>query len=111
MRLTFLISMILVFSSCTQESQNSISRGLQNYTGINGVLDFMSDNGQVIMRFIKVDKLSTARGTNDSVVRPYRYGYGVLDINKNYKQDENEKKIYFEISEYTTYIFYENPNP
>jgi hypothetical protein len=35
---------------------------------------------------------------------------GVLDTNQNYKQDEGEKKIYFEVSDYgTNYVFYENP--
>ena len=42
--------------------------------------------------------------------RPYRFGYGYLDENQNYKVDPGEKKLYFEISDYSTnYVFYENP--
>ena len=98
------------FFSCTQETQNSISRSIQNWTGINGVLDVLSD-GKLMYRFINIDKLTTARGTNDKdMTRPYRFGYGVFDKNFNYKQDDGEKKVYFEISDFATnYVFYENP--
>jgi hypothetical protein len=61
------------------------------------------------MRFIKIDKLSTAYGTQDKAPRPYRYGYGYVDENFNFKVDSGEKKVYFEISDYgTNYVFYEN---
>ena len=61
-------------------------------------------------RFIKIDKLTTAKGTDDGGVRPYRFGYGYIDSNFNYKVDKGEKKVYFEISNYSTqYVFYENP--
>ena len=62
-------------------------------------------------RFIKIDKMTTARGTGESgVQRPYRFGYGVLDRNQNYKKDEGEKRTYFEVSDFSTsYVFYENP--
>lgn len=60
-------------------------------------------------RFIKVDKLSTAYGTSDSLARGYRFGYGVLDANLNGQVDKGEKKIYFEVSEFSTYVFYEQP--
>ena len=97
-------------NSCTQETQNQISRSIQNWTGTNGVIDVIS-SGKVMYRFIKIDKLSTATGTTDrSTPRPYRYGYGVLDENLNYQQDGAEKKMYFEVSDYSTqYVFYENP--
>ena len=37
--------------------------------------------------------------------------YDLLDENLNFKRDENEKKVYFEFSDYSTnYIFFENPN-
>lgn len=96
--------------SCTQEVQNRISRSIQNWTGTNGVLDVISD-GKVMYRFIKIDKLSTASATGDKVTsRPYRFGYGVFDVNQNYQQDKGEEKVYFEISDYSTnYIFYEMP--
>jgi len=97
-------------SSCTQELQNQISRSIQNWTGTDGVLDVYSD-GKVLYRFIKIDKMSTAHGTNNKEEqRPYRFGYGVLDKNLNFVQDTDEHKVYFEVSDYaTSYVFYENP--
>ena len=95
--------------SCTQEQQNIISRGVQNWTGTDGVLDVMSE-GKVMYRFLKIDKMSTARGTGQGDARPYRFGYGYFDANLNYVVDPGEKKVYFEISDFgTNYIFYENP--
>jgi hypothetical protein len=101
-----------VAGSCTQETQNKISRGIQNWTGTDGVIDILSE-GKIMYRFIKIDKLTTAAatgtgGTGES--RAYRYGYGYYDLNQNYKVDEGEKKLYFEVSDYSTnYFFYENP--
>lgn len=111
MRLSVLALILpLTIASCTQESQNRIARGIQNWTGTDGVLDITSE-GKVMYRFIKIDKLTTAAATNDpTAYRPYRFGYGVLDKNFNYVQDDDEKKIYFEVSDYSTsYVFYENP--
>lgn len=104
----FLTVVVLLFlTACTQETQNSLSRSLQNWTGTNGVLDIYAGD-KLVHRFIKIDKVSTAYGSNDSKMRPYRYGYGYDDINFNYKRDKNEKKVYFEFSDYSTsYIFYE----
>lgn len=102
----------LVFlASCTQETQNQISRTIQNWTGTDGVLDVLSE-GKVMYRFIDIDKLSTAQATGDrGVLRPYRFGYGVLDVNQNYKKDKGESKVYFEVSDYgTSYVFYERPS-
>ncbi len=99
----------LLLTSCTQEQQNKISRDIQNYTGTNGVLEIYAGD-KVVRRFLKVDKMSTAMGTSDSQPRPYRYGYGVLDENLNMVADSSEKKVYFEISDYSThYVFFENP--
>lgn len=99
----------LFFSGCTQETQNKIGRSIQNWTGTNGVLDIYMGE-KLVKRFIKIDKLSTAEATQGTNSRSYRYGYGYLDTNFNYKVDEGEKKLYFEVSEYSTpYIFYENP--
>jgi len=98
---------VLLFVGCTQETQNSLSRSLQNWTGTNGVLDVYAGD-KLIHKFIKIDKLSTATGTNDGASRPYRYGYGIDDLNMNGKKDAGEKKVYFEFSDYSTsYIFYE----
>jgi hypothetical protein len=108
MKLTFLMTtLLLLLGGCTQETQNSLSRSLQNWTGTNGVLDVYAGD-KLVHRFIKIDKLSTAYGANDSKMRPYRYGYGIDDMNFNYKKDEGEKKVYFEFSDYSTsYVFYE----
>ena len=64
---------------------------------------------KVVRRFLKVDKLSTALGTDDSKPRAYRFGYGVLDENLNFQVDPGEKKVYFEVSDFSTYVFFENP--
>lgn len=99
----------LFFSACTQETQNKIGRSLQNWTGTDGVLDIYMGE-KLVQRFVKIDKLSTAEATQGTSPRTYRYGYGYLDKNFNYKVDKDEKKLYFEISDYATpYIFYDNP--
>ncbi len=103
------LALALMFSACTQETQNKLGRSIQNWTGTNGVLDvYMGE--KLVKRFIKIDKLSTAEATQGSNLRTYRYGYGYLDVNQNYIVDNGEKKLYFEISDYATpYIFYDNP--
>ncbi|OQX50180.1 MAG: hypothetical protein B5M46_01285 [Epsilonproteobacteria bacterium 4484_20] len=82
LKLLFLpLAVSLFFTGCTQETQNSLSRSLQNWTGTNGVLDIYAG-----------DKLV----------------YGVDDVNFNGQVDPGEKKVYFEFSDYSTsYIFYE----
>lgn len=112
MKARYLLSLALIplLSGCTQETQNKISRSVQNWTGTNGVLDIFSD-GKLMYRFINIDKMTTADQTGGGESRAYRYGYGVMDTNMNYVVDPGEKKLYFEISDYSTsYIFYENPN-
>ena len=103
------VAVILLVGGCTQETQNKIGRTIQNWTGTNGVLDIYM-GGKLVQRFIKIDKLSTAVGTQDGKPRNYRFGYGYLDTNFNYKVDKGERKLYFEISNYATpYVFYDNP--
>ena len=95
--------------ACTQEQQNKISRNIQNWTGTNGVMEVYAGE-KLVRRFIKIDKLSTAMGTDDNKPRPYRFGYGVLDENLNMQVDPGEKKVYFEISDYgSNYVFFESP--
>ncbi len=102
--------LILLSMGCTQETQNQFGRNIQNWTGTNGVLDIYAGE-QLVKRFIRVDKISTAYGTGDKTPRPYRFGYGILDMNQNYIADPGEKKVYFEFSDYSTnYIFYEHPH-
>lgn len=104
--LVFVLCLLSV--GCTQERQNQIGRSLRNWTGTNGVLDIYAGE-KLVMRLIEIDKLSTAMGTEDPLPRPYRFGYGYLDENLNFKVDNGEKKIYFEVSDYSTnYVFYEN---
>ena len=98
----------LTLGGCTQEQQNKLGRDIQNWTGTNGVLEVYAGD-KVVRRFLKVDKLSTALGTDDNRPRAYRFGYGVLDENLNFQVDAGEKKVYFEVSDYTTYVFFENP--
>jgi len=97
-----------LLSACTQEQQNKISRDIQNWTGTNGVLEVYAGD-KLVRRFVKVDKISTALGTDDGKPRAYRYGYGVLDENFNMLADPNEKKVYFEFSDFATSVFFENP--
>lgn len=106
--LTAVLGTLLIIG-CTQESQNKIGRSIQNWTGTDGVLEIYAGD-KLVRRFVRIDKLSTAFGTSDEKPRPYRFGYGYLDANFNMKRDENEKKVYFEFSDYSTnYIFFENP--
>ena len=100
---------LLLLAGCTQEKQNEIRRSIQNWTGTNGVLEVYAGD-KVVRRFLKIDKLSTAYGTDDAQPRNYRYGYGVLDENLNMVADADEKRVYFEISNQgTNYLFFENP--
>ena len=101
-------TLALCLAACTQESQNRLSRSIQNWTGTDGVLDIYAGD-KLAKRFIKIDKMSTALGTGDKEARAYRYGYGYIDNNLNYQVDPGEKKVYFEVSDFSTYVFYENP--
>ncbi len=104
------LAAMIFLGGCTQETQNVIGRSIQNWTGTDGVLDVYAGE-KLVKRFVKIDKLTTAHGTSDGGMRAYRYGYGVDDKNFNLKADEGEKKVYFEISDYSTsYVFYENSN-
>jgi len=109
-RYIVIVGLLLSFSSCTQETQNKLGRAVQNWTGVDGVLEVYAGN-KLVKRFLEIDKLSTAVSTTDSQPRPYRFGYGILDENLNMVADRNEKKVYFEFSDYSTsYIFYTYPN-
>jgi hypothetical protein len=98
-----------LLAGCTQEQQNTIRRDIQNWTGTNGVLEVYA-GGAVAKRFLKIDKLSTALGTADNSPRDYRFGYGVLDENLNGQIDPGEKRVYFEVTNFSTYVFFESPH-
>ena len=105
----FVFTVVTVLSACTQEQQNKINRTVQNWTGTNGVLEVYAGE-KLVRRFIDIDKVSTAMGTDDNRPRSYRYGYGVLDENFNMIVDAGEKKVYFEVSDFgSNYVFFENP--
>jgi len=106
-KLSLLITFVLLLGGCTQETQNKLSRSIQNWTGTDGTLEIYAGN-KLVKKFIDIDKLTTASGTDDGGARPYRYGYGINDKNFNSKKDDGEKRVYFEFSDYSTsYIFYE----
>jgi len=108
-RLLALPCLMLLPTACTQETQNQVNRSIQNWTGVDGVLEIYAGE-KLVKRFIQIDKLTTASATAGGGVRPYRFGYGVLDANHNGEKDAGEKKVYFEFSDYSTnYIFFENP--
>jgi len=102
------IAVATLLASCTQEQQNKLGRDIQNWTGTNGVMEIYAGE-KLVRRFVKVDKVSTAMGTDDNTPRAYRFGYGVLDENLNFMADPGEKKVYFEVSDFSTYVFFENP--
>jgi hypothetical protein len=107
--ITVLFTLLIVaggLAGCTQEAQNTFGRSIQNWTGVNGVLEVYAGD-KVVKRFVKVDKLTTAGATQGSGSRPYRFGYGILDANLNGQPDSGERKVYFEFSDYSTnYVFY-----
>lgn len=107
-RAAILLGSMALFA-CTQETQNKIGRDIQNWTGTNGVLEIYA-GPNLVKRFLEVDKMSTALGTSDKTARPYRYGYGKIDLNLNGKVDPGETRVYFEISDYSTnYVFFSAP--
>jgi len=108
MRVLWAALLAASLASCTQEQQNKLGRDIQNWTGTDGVLEVYAGD-KVVRRFLRVDKLSTALGTGDGTPRAYRFGYGVLDDNLNFAVDPGEKKVYFEVSGYSNYLFFENP--
>ncbi len=104
------LALVLGLGACTQETQNKIGRELNNWTGVNGVLEVYAGD-KLVRRFMKIDKLTTGAGTDSGAARPFRFGYGVMDANLNGVVDAGEKKVYFEFSDYSTsYVFFENPS-
>jgi hypothetical protein len=107
-RLAIACIVAVTAAGCTQERQNELRRGIQNWTGTNGILEVYAGD-KVAKRFMQIDKLSTALGTDDKLPRSYRYGYGVYDENLNGAVDPGEKRVYFEIGDYNHYVFFESP--
>lgn len=110
MRMSLLVpAAALLAAGCTQETQNQLGRGIQNWTGTDGIIEVYAGE-TLVRRFLEIDKLSTAMGTSDDQIRAYRYGYGVLDENLNGVADDDESKVYFEVGGFATYVFYEDPD-
>jgi hypothetical protein len=64
---------------------------------------------KLVICFVKIDKIFTAYNTSDKLPRPYRYGCDYVDENLSFEVDNEEKKVYFEFSDYSTNdIFSEN---
>jgi hypothetical protein len=95
-----LLAALLLLGAARQQQQQR--------KGTNGVLEVYAGD-KLVRRFVRVDKLSTALGTDDATPRAYRYGYGVLDENLNFVADPGEKKVYFEVGGFGNYVFFENP--
>jgi len=73
LKLALITIFLLLLNGCTQETQNKLSRSIQNWTGTNGTLDIYAGE-KLVKRFIKIDKLTTASGTDVDAQRPYRFG-------------------------------------
>ncbi len=82
--LVSVLFLTLFFSAC-EEKQNKINRYVQNWTGVNGVLEIYAGE-KLVKRYISIDKIYTAIATDGKDARPYRYGYGFLDENLNSKK-------------------------
>jgi len=109
MRLIASLLVAAALAGCTQETQNQIGRSIQNWTGTDGTLEIYAGE-KLVRRFIHIDKLSTAYGTDSSEARPYRFGYGVLDSNLDGQKSEGEQRVYFEFSDYASnYVFFDSP--
>ena len=109
MRLIAPLLVAAALAGCTQETQNQIGRSIQNWTGTDGTLEIYAGE-KLVRRFIHIDKLSTAYGTDSSEARPYRFGYGVLDSNLDGQKSEGEQRVYFEFSDYASnYVFFDSP--
>ena len=107
----FALAILMVFAKFfSEESQNKFSRAMGTTLGFKtGCVEIYAGQLHPVKRFMGVEKLSTAIGTDDNLPRPYRYGYGYLDENLNDKIDSNEKKKgkkYFEVGDYSQYIYY-----
>jgi len=62
-----IIAFATLFIGCTQETQNKISRSVQNWTGTDGILEIYAGD-KLVKRFLKIDKLTTAMGTDNGKI-------------------------------------------
>lgn len=109
-----LIAILLGARYFSEESQNKFNRSLQTTMGIkDGKVEVYSGQAVPVRRFFNVEKLSTATSTDGDTPRTYRYGFGYIDRNTNNKLDPDEKKRgkkYFELAEYSQYIYLDASN-
>lgn len=51
LKILLLIALVGLFLGCTQETQNKISRSIQNWTGTNGTLEVYAGEERVYFEF------------------------------------------------------------
>lgn len=93
----------------SEENQNKLNRSISNTFGhAKGCVKVFVGQPHPVQQWLNVEKLSTAYGTSENNSRSYRYGSGFIDENLNNKVDPEEQKIgkqYFEISEFSQYVY------
>lgn len=120
---TILITALVIFLSVSafiglkffsEENQNKFSRAINTTLGMkDGCVEVFAGQRSAVKRWFNVEKFSTAFGTSDGQVRPYRYGYGYLDFNLNDKLDPEEKALgkgYFEVNDFSQAVYFERKN-
>lgn len=80
-----------------------------DWTGKNGVVEIF-DGDHLAQRYLGICELSTVIRVKKDMRTVCRAGRGYLDANLNFRVDPGEKKVYFQISEFTNYIFFEQPD-
>ena len=110
--LLLVVGIFLGIKFFSEESQNKFARAIGNSMGYkNGQVNVYVGQKEPVMIFLGVEKLSTAIATEDNNVRPYRFGFGFIDLNKNSIIDTNERsagKKYFELPNYAQYVYFNN---
>jgi len=96
---------LLLFFLLSGDSDNSTV----SWTGKNGVVEIF-DGDKLGRRYLGIESLATVKHVQDGLETTVQRGQGYLDANLNFRVDPDEKKVYFEISEFTNYIFFEQPD-
>lgn len=109
--LVVVVLSVVALKLFSEENQNKFSRAISTTLGMkNGCVEIYAGQAIPVKRFMNVEKLSTAMGTDDGAARPYRFGYGYIDYNSNSVIDENEKKkgkVYFEVPDFAQYVYFD----
>lgn len=109
-----IIAILIIRYFFTPEQQNLTLRTLDKITGFkNGQIEVRSLSGSITYRIFQVDKFTTTL-KDGTTLRPYRFGYGYIDLNLNDVLDDEEKVLgrsYFEIPNTSDYVFFERKYP